>query len=97
MVMPLKAFVKTNDPGTISSLKIGNNRRRLVKPTPKQKWVGQNTIYVNPCQDHGPGHPVVPVDIYAFDKEVEGGRFLARVSCCPMCWKILKDPRETSP
>lgn len=89
----LKVFLK-KDGLTTSSLKLEGQRRRLVKPPPKSKWVGQDTIYVAPCGTHDEHSATVPLEAFMFDPDIQGGKSLGVKRFCILCWmpveKVLK-------
>lgn len=90
----IKVFLK-QDGQTVSSLKVEGMQRRLVKPIPsKSKWVGQRTLYVNPCEVHDDQSPTVPLEAFMFDPTIEGGKPVGVKRFCILCWqpveKVLK-------
>jgi len=86
--MALKIFL-TNDGKAVSSVKVGELRRRPVRRIPtRSKWVGQRTLYMDECDDHD--HPsIISVEAFQFNPEIIGGEPVGRRVVCVVCWKII--------
>lgn len=88
--MKIKAWVRNSDHDTISAIRTSAGGRKRIRPIHKSRWLGENAIYVNHCEEHPPGSPVVRVELVTFHKGNFDGEFLSEALVCPLCWKVLK-------
>ncbi len=86
----LKIFVKM-DERTVSSLKAGTAYRRRLVQVPKN--YGKRTIYLNPCEEHPPGTPVISVETFAFETGTDG-KPLGKRKYCVLCWTWMDAPLD---
>lgn len=94
--MPLIAFMKTTDPGRISSITSSGDklRRKKIIPIPVDISGLYTELYVIDCIWHrSPGKDrgvVVPVELRV-NRNNEWVS-LGDARCCPLCWTIIEPP-----
>jgi len=92
--MPLVGYLKTKEPGRISSITNLDGdleRRKKIRQIPNQMKEPSISMYVLDCYTHEPGGSVVPVIL----KELTPGRGWQEIGvakCCPLCWRIIQPP-----
>lgn len=99
--LPLSGFLKTSDPGRISTISITGDKTRKKKlvPTKYDSNHAQQTMYVRDCIEHdlsGELRGVVPVQLFRF-KEGQGWQEVGIAKCCTLCWKIIVPPTDDFP
>lgn len=98
--MPLAGYMKTNDPGRISSISDypgDRTRRKKIKPIEYTSNDSAISMYVMDCDSHGspekPGGVIVDVMLKTLVPGV-GWKDLGLAKCCPLCWRVIKPPKD---
>jgi len=98
--MPLSGYMKTLDPGRISSVSITGfkERRKKLLPTKYDSDQGRTTMYVRDCVTHdaeGARGGLVPVELFTNS----GGAWVSQgiAKCCVLCWLIVIPPSDDFP
>lgn len=96
--MPLTGYMRTTDPGRISSISgyLGDKtRRKKIRPITHSSNDAEISMYVMDCGWHNlskkTGGVVVPVFLKELVRGVGWGD-LGMAKCCPLCWRILEPP-----
>lgn len=92
--MPLYGYLKSSEPGRISSLtdrEGDKNHRKKIKAMPEGLADPVYALYVLDCFQHEPGGVVVPVVLKLLAPQ-GGWDELGVAKCCPLCWRILQPP-----
>lgn len=94
--MPLRGYMKTTDPGRISSITNveDKSRRKRIVPLPVKTKEMYIRMYVADCETHDPPGTVAPVELFAHRDGV-GWVSLGIAKCCPLCWLIIQPPPDT--
>jgi len=92
--MPLTGYMKTKEPGRISSITTVDGdkaRRKQIRPMEPGMKDPVYAMYVADCSVHEHGGVVVPVML---KRLVQGWGWeeLGVAKCCPLCWRIITPP-----
>lgn len=92
--MPIVGYLKTSDPGRISTLTNADGdpkRRKKLEPIRLVSNDMYLRLYVLDCSSHTPRGAVVPVILKQY-KPGTGWEELGKAICCPLCWRIIIPP-----
>lgn len=95
--MGLNGYLKTSDPGRISSVSPSNDktRRKQILPLVRGGSKLSSRLYVRDCSDHSLGGGAVPIELFDY-KPGGGWKSLGMAKVCVLCWLILTPPVEVS-
>jgi len=94
--MPLIGYMKTSDPGRVSSitnLEGNKQRRKKIEPIAVFSNSMYMTMYVVDCLSHEPPGSVVPVLLRRYVNG-QGWEDIGVAKCCPICWTVIQSPVE---
>jgi len=98
--MPLSGYLKTSDPGRISTIAIAGSkeRRKKILPTRYNSKTAAETVYMRDCVTHGSPESMggtVPVEM--FRNEGKEWISLGIARCCVLCWLVIVPPTNDFP